>query len=449
MPREPDGMHHVQGTAARALRALLIAAPVAALLAACGSRGSGGVSATRSESSVDEPATELPSASIATTTVPTANPGTPTLPTGSVAPVTAPTPTASPQTSPPDTASPATPTISETPAPAPELARFVPQTFVDPQSNGVNAISVLVPEGWEANAGVQWLPYWSRLAFLQTHVDDPATGVAVDWLPIQDFISFPAPAGLTINPGDNYQGKAYVAPITDPAEFVSQFWMPNDLAELQGATLVSTVEVPEIAQEFIAGFGAAADAHAYRMRYEYTRDGQPWERDVTFALLVSGDANLTSWYVNFAWTVAGPRGSIDATASLVSTIVASRITTPEWEGNYRLVQQLFYQGIQQQMADTVAFGELLAQYRAESQALQAEVTAERAASQDHQAEVFRETLVGVQTYSDPINDTLVQLPIDYNQYWVNEQGEYLAVSEPGFDPNTLNDGTWQPLVPQR
>jgi hypothetical protein len=31
---------------------------------------------------------------------------------------------------------------------------------------------------------------------------------------------------------------------------------------------------------------------------------------------------------------------------------------------------------------------------------------------------------------------------------VNEKGEYLAVDEASFDPNTLNDGTWQRLTPR-
>jgi len=423
---------------AHPLRFAAVVGLIAVGLAAC---ADGGVSVTRSDDTTVDGATTTTTAGAATpTTAPT------TTPAGAPPVVTLP-PTIPPGTAPPAPASTQPQPAPTEPATPTNLLRFSPQGFADPQSNGVTAISLLVPQGWQASGGVQWLPYWARLAFLQTHVEDPASGVTLDWLPIQNFIWFPAPAGFTINPGDNYQGKAYVAPITDPAEFVRQFWMPGDLAELQDATLVSTVEVPTVAQEFLTGFGGPGEAHAYRMRYQYQRNGQPWERDVSFALLFSGDSSLTSWFVNFASTVAGPAGSIDATASIVSTVIASRITTPEWEGNYRLVQQLFYQGLQQQMADTVAFGQLLAQYRAESQALQAQVTAEREASQDHQAEVFRQTLVGVQSYTDPVNQTLVELPIDYNHYWVNEQGEYLAVEQPGFDPNTLNDGTWQPLTP--
>ena len=58
------------------------------------------------------------------------------------------------------------------------------------------------------------MPEWSRLAFLQTRLSDPVTGTAIEWLPIQDFIWFPAPSGLDAPVGGNYRGKAYVSPIT-------------------------------------------------------------------------------------------------------------------------------------------------------------------------------------------------------------------------------------------
>jgi hypothetical protein len=322
---------------------------------------------------------------------------------------------------------------------------FDPYVVVDPMAGGVPALAVLVPQGWQANAGVQWLPEWIRAAFLQTQVFDPATGIQIDWLPIQDFMYFPPPGGFQVPVGGNYQGKAYVPPITDPAQFVSQMWAPSTLPELQSATLVDVQEVPQIAQEFLSGFGGPGEAHAYRMRYQYQQGGQAWEEDLHFALLFSGDQNLTSWYVNFAYTVRAPAGLIDANAGVISTIVASRTTTPQWEATYRMVQRLFTQGIQQQMADTVAFGKALEAYRNEINALQQQVTAERQASEDRMAELRGQTLEGVQSYSDPVNGGLVQLPVGWDEYWVNEQGEYLASDVPGFDPNTMNDGVWQQL----
>jgi len=329
-------------------------------------------------------------------------------------------------------------------APA-NTVRFFREAIRDPQAGNQEAIVFLLPEGWQYQGSIQWLPQWERVAFPQTRMSDPRTGITIDYLPIQDFIWFQAPAGLSAPLGGNYQGKVYLPPISDPAQFVAQFWAPSTLPELQSAQLIKVSQVPAVAADFKAGFGGQADAAAYRLRYAYQQDGQPWEEDVSFALLFSGNADLQRWYVNFAYTERAPRGQLDANAGIVSTIIASRTSTPGWEATYRFVQGLFIKGLQQQMADTQAFGQLLAQSQSEIAALQAQVTQERQASEDHTAEVRGETLAGVTTFSDPVNGDLVQLPDGFNEYWVNQNGEYLSSGQPGFDPNTLNDGAWQLL----
>jgi hypothetical protein len=334
-------------------------------------------------------------------------------------------------------------------APAPvngTLQLFDPWQVTDPMAENQVAFRFLTPTGWQADGRVEWMPFWQRLADLQTRVSDPTTGLTVEWLPVQDFIWFQAPAGLEAPIGSNYQGKAYVPPVTDPGQFVANFWMPNRLAHLSGATLVSVVEVPAQAAEFLRLFGGPGEAHAYRLRYEFSQDGQPWEEDVSFALIFSPGEQIVSWYVNFAQTARAPRGELDRQAGVVSTIIASRLTTPEWEATYRLTQRLFTQGIQQQMADTVAFGQLLAQHRAESQALQQQIVDERQQSQDRIADLRGEILTGIGTFTVPGTGQQVQLPTGWNSYWINQQGQF-AVAAPGFDPSS-NGGGWQQLQPR-
>ena len=322
---------------------------------------------------------------------------------------------------------------------------FFPQSIIDPAAENRVAFYFLAPDGWSYDAGVEWMPEWSRSAFLRTRVSDPVTGATVEWLPIQDFIWFEAPAGAEAPIGGNYQGKMYVPPVTDPVQFVNDFWLQGALAHLAGGQLVSITDVPRIAEEFKVGYGGPADAAAYRLRYEYQQGDQTWEEDVSFALLYAGGAPITSWYVNFAYTVRAPKGELDRLAGVTSTILASRDSTPEWEAILRLVQQLFRQGVQQQMDDTEAFGRTLAEHRAETQALQEQVTAERQASQDRIADLRRETLGGVETYDDPVTGTPIQLPIGFNTYWVNDQGEFITSGDAGFDPNSLNAGFWRQL----
>ena len=430
------------------------------LITACGGAVSGsGAPAPRSSSSAPRTATAAPGEQ-ATGPAQPGDPGPRTFP-----PIELPTPVPSstfdgPQTAPPIELPPvefppatfeAPPTFPlpsgvELPPDARQPLRLRPVAVWDPAAGNIPAMTFLLPDGWQAEGNVLWTHQWSRLAQLQTRIVDP-TGIQIEWLPLQDFMWFQPPAGFDVPIGSNYQGKAFVPPVTDPAEFVSAFWMPNSLAHLQGATLMRIDEVPAVAEEFVRGFGGPATASAYRLRYEYSFEGQAWEEDVFLALLYAGSAEITSWYVNFAYTVRAPKGVLDQEQEIISTVIASRVTTPEWEGTYRLVQQLFTQGIVQQMADTAAFGRALTQYYAESAALRDQVAAERQASQDRIARLRGEVLSGVQTYVDPVSQQLVQLPVGWNEYWVNSQGEYLVSDTAGFDPNDVDNGGWQRLQP--
>jgi hypothetical protein len=324
--------------------------------------------------------------------------------------------------------------------------RLQPVVFSDPMAGGIEAFSVLVPDGWVASGGIEWLPSWSRVARVHAYVSDPRTGIAVAWLPVQDFMHFRPLAGLEVPIGGNYQGKAFVPPIRDPERFVRSFWIPSPLGHLAEATLVGQRELPMLADQFLAAFGGPAEAGAWSLRFAYDVGGQAWEQDVVFALLWARQGDITSWYVNLAHTVSGPAGSLDEHHGTIAAIVASLATTPAWEATYRLVQRLFYQGIQQQMADTVRFGELLVEYREESARLQAEVPAERWASQERIAQARRAILGGVDNYGDPRAGQIVQLPVGWNSYWVNAQGDYLAVDAGSADASQLRSEGWLELV---
>ena len=97
-------------------------------------------------------------------------------------------------------------TSVQTPA---NTARFGRKAIVDPQAGNAEAIVFLLPEGWQYQGSIQWVPQWERVAFPQTRMSDPATGITIDWLPIQDFIWFQAPAGFDAPIGGN--GGKYAA----------------------------------------------------------------------------------------------------------------------------------------------------------------------------------------------------------------------------------------------
>jgi hypothetical protein len=180
------------------------------------------------------------------------------------------------------------------------------------------------------------------------------------------------------------------------------------------------------------------------LRYEFTRDGRPWEEEVTFGLLfASFNPGTVTWYVNFATSSRAPRGQLQEVGPVLASIVASGQSTPEWVASYRVVKQLFTQGLRQALADSIAFGRKLREHQADIARIRDEVAAERAASQERIAFHRGEALAGVETYRDPVNSQAVSLPAGWNDYWVNDRGEYLLSNQAGMDPNHGSDVRWQ------
>lgn len=102
--------------------------------------------------------------------------------------------------------------------------------------------------------------------------------------------------------------------------------------------------------------------------------------------------------------------------------------------------------MQQNLANSIAYGEAASKYRAWSQQNWQGVTDARGASTDRQNTQFRENLGGVQTYVNPYdNRAPVELPTTYQYYWVNQQGTYVGTNDPGVNPNVGSTDEWKKM----
>lgn len=102
--------------------------------------------------------------------------------------------------------------------------------------------------------------------------------------------------------------------------------------------------------------------------------------------------------------------------------------------------------MQQNLANSAAYGEAVAKYRAWSQSNWQGAVDARNASTDRQNSQFRETLGGVQSYVNPYdNRAPVELPNTYEYYWVNRQGTYAGTNDAGFNPNTGSTDEWRKM----
>ena len=133
-------------------------------------------------------------------------------------------------------------------APGGAVVKFSRVSVHDEQMNNMEAFSVLVPEGWDEEAGVTWDPTLAELAYLQLKVSDPQSGAELQFLPPQKYVYMPNPV-MPLQEGANYMGSIVGTPITDLDQYVRTVYASGVLPELQEASIVSRQEVSNIETE--------------------------------------------------------------------------------------------------------------------------------------------------------------------------------------------------------
>jgi hypothetical protein len=327
-------------------------------------------------------------------------------------------------------------------AEAADSLRFSRLSVTDPGMNGIEAVSLLVPAGWRAEGGIQWFPEFSVQANLLLTVSDPKTGAAVEFLPVQNF-TYLTHMVVPMPRGANYLGNILWEPVPDAAPFVQRFYLPGALRHLQGGRLAGSAELPGVAQAVAQAYGGQSTVRAGRVRYEFSRDGRPWEEDVYVTLAFTPFPLGTLWGVHGAHSFRAPKGELDRLTPLLSTVVNTVRPTPQWYGGYRYVQQLFQNRMQQGIADAGNLSRRIAQNSEEIRQMFADSYRERQASQDRIARSWSEAIRGVETYRDPYAGSAVELPSGYRDVWVSRRGEYLLSNQAGFDPNAGDTTEWQ------
>src|SRR5580704_3352672 len=89
---------------------------------------------------------------------------------------------------------------------------------------------------------------------------------------------------MPLQDGANYMGSIVGAPITDLDQYVRAAYAPEVLPELQNATVASRQELAGVETEVQQAYGDPTQVKSERIRYECTRDGQPWEEEVDLTL---------------------------------------------------------------------------------------------------------------------------------------------------------------------
>jgi PQQ-dependent catabolism-associated CXXCW motif protein len=102
--------------------------------------------------------------------------------------------------------------------------------------------------------------------------------------------------------------------------------------------------------------------------------------------------------------------------------------------------------MQQNLQNSVAYGEAARQYRNWSQKNWQQVTDERNKSQDQKNFAVRENLGGIQTFNNPYGTGQpVELPMTHKYYWTDRHGQFVGTDDPSANPNTGSTGDWRKM----
>ena len=99
--------------------------------------------------------------------------------------------------------------------------------------------------------------------------------------------------------------------------------------------------------------------------------------------------------------------------------------------------------MQQNLRNSVAYGEAARQYRDWSQKNWQGVTDQRNASVDRRNFAVRENLGGVQTFANPYGTQPVEMPMTNKYYWADRQGRFMGTDDPSANPNDGSTGDWR------
>lgn len=327
-------------------------------------------------------------------------------------------------------------------APGASVVKFNRISVHDDQMNNMEAFSVLVPEGWNEEAGVNWEPTLLELACLQLKVTDPQSGAELQFLPPQKYVYMPNPV-MPLQEGANYMGSIVGAPITDLDQYVRTAYAPQVLPELQDASVTSRQELSNFAAAVQQAYGDPSQVKSEKIRYQCTRDGQPWEEDVYLTLVYTPTESVTLWEVYSASVFRAPKGQLDTVTPLLTSVSQSTRLNPDWFGGLMYVRDLFMKRNMDAIHDAGAISQTISQ---NSDEIRQEYSDSYKKAQDTNDKInqdFSETIRGVNTYSNPYEDRPVELPSGYNDAWVNANGQYILSNQSGYDPNVGGTTEWK------
>lgn len=337
-----------------------------------------------------------------------------------------------------------------------EAMKFKAFSYVDKQGIGLEAFTLLMPEGWKFEGGIRWVldnPGMPAIAAFK--VRNPSGREEFEAFPTQAFFWTNNQMLLSTFPvGAKYFGSEVRPPVA-PLDALKGIVVPRFRGDAANLRIMQEKELPELARALGAGMqsapGVTSSANAGKIRIEYQKGGVTMEEEiygvveeVHFSMpSMYGTVVNTNWMVEYLFSFKAEKGGLDKKAKLFQTMAYSFRLNPQWFNKYnQLVEYL----VQMQIKRINSIGEIsriISRTSNEISDMMRQSYEYRQSVNEKIADNFSQYVRGVDKYHDPVDNKAVELPSGYNNAWTNGLGEYIVSDSPNYNPNIGSTKNWQ------
>ena len=331
--------------------------------------------------------------------------------------------------------------------------RFRKLEVFDPAA-GVNAFTMLIPSGWQAEGGIVWRPHLSNQAAASMRIRNPAGNEVLELMPCDPF-TWRRGGVPFFRTGSIYLGNEVCPPVTDVADYVLRFVIPRYRKEITAPQVISRTPLPAVASAVAAARaepGVRKEGKAERVRIAYQAGGVAMQEDFYCVLLFASPMptpGVVFWGPDSIYSFRAEAGELDKSEAVLQAMATSVRLTPEWFNTFAQVQQMWIRNQMQAIRAAGRIGDYISRTSREISDTMMQAYENRQASMDRINTKFSEYIRGVESYNDPFKSAPVELPSGYGNAWVTPGGEYVLSENPNFNPNVGDNRNWSRMAPAR
>jgi len=347
---------------------------------------------------------------------------------------------------------------------------FRKNVVVDQQGFGIEAFRLLVPQGWNFSGGVTWdntqYPPLARISF---RITSPDGKVVLEQYPSHLFL-FSEDQNLQYSYMQS--GKEVLQPMS-PVDYLSRVFLARTRSNAANIRIVETQNLPqraknawEAAQKELNLFyrisppqsQSEMNTDAARIKSEYTDGGKRFIEEISASLsyittympnMYGGYTQSINWGPTAVTCFRAPADDIDTKINYYNIITKSFKVNPVWQTKcVTFIATLTRERVQMAQRDIARRMRQIGQTQSETGDMIYESYKKRQTAQDEIMKNYSQALRGVDSYSDPVDNSQVELPSGYDSAWTNGKNVYLS-EDPNFNPAAeLPTGDWQQMQRQ-